>query len=253
MNFRYKGSFEKSGYSSDRSFTYPSKSNSGISVTKNIAGVTETNELLVMKFGKKVIPWIAARALANVAINLLAAAQPRVPFDTGLLRVSGTATLKIGRSIQVVGVGKDDGTVISHIGSITKARLAGARTLRAEVSYKRIGDKGEDVALWTHEQIYPFEMRPKKPAARQPGTGPKYLEIPWLENYSSYIEYLKSDLSGIGFETTIAKITKVTQKRAGRFIIKDFIDIIPEQISFGGYFPPALGYSKGGRRSWKRK
>jgi len=218
-------------------FTYPTsktRSKSGIGLTKSIIGINETAKVLT-KLGKAVTIY-SARALALVAVDLLSKAQPRVPYDIGLLRSSGQATLKIGRGTEIIGVGKDDGTVVSWMGKINKAKLVGVRTIRADVSYHRIGDKGEDVAVWTHESIYPYEARPKKPAARKPGTGPKYLEIPWLENMGNYIDFLEGELSGKGFEHNISLISKLRQKRVGKYIL-NYVDIITEQIAFGGYFP----------------
>jgi len=255
LDFKYKGR-GISGFDPSRTFVYPTskaRSKSGTRISKlESVGIRETGEVLTI-MSKKVIPIIAARALAIIAVDLLSKAQPRVPYDIGFLRASGLATLKTGRATRIVGVGKSDGTVDSWVGDINKSQLVGVRTLRADVSYHRIGDKGEDVALWTHEQLWPFEARPRKPAAKQPGTGPKYLEIPWLENVGNYISFLESDLGGEGFENTIVLISRIKQKRMGRYLIKDFVDIVPEQIAFEGYFPPQLGYRRVGRRATKWK
>uniref|UniRef100_A0A6H1ZW66 Tail protein n=1 Tax=viral metagenome TaxID=1070528 RepID=A0A6H1ZW66_9ZZZZ len=249
MDFKLRST--RAVFDPSRTFVYPtSKAKSGIKLTKNIIGADETAKILV-KLGEAITIY-SARALALVAVDLLAKAQPRVPYDTGLLRSSGEATLKIGRTTEIIGVGKSDGTIAVWLGKINKAKLKGVRTLRADVSYKRIGDSGEDVAVWTHEQLWPYESRPRKPAARQPGTGPKYLEIPWLENIGNYINFLKSELSGVGFEKNIALISKLRQKRVGKYIL-NYIDLVPEQIASEGYFPPSLGYTRVGRRSVKWK
>jgi len=253
LNFKYKGRGAK-GYAPV--FEYPTskvRSKSGIRLTAlDVVGIKETSSGLTNELTEAITIY-SARALAIVAVDLLAKAQPRVPYDIGFLRSSGQATLKMGRKTEIIGFGKDDGTTVSWMGKINTAKLIGVRTIRADVSYHRLGDKGEDVALWTHEQIFPYEARPRKPAAKQPGTGPKYLEIPWLENMGNYINFLESELSGKGFEHNIALISKLRQKRVGKYIIKDFVKLVPEKIKFEGYFPPELGYKRVGRRSTKWK
>ena len=70
--------------------------------------------------------------------------------------------------------------------------------MSANVSYDREGERGLDVALWTHEDLLPYEdrdMSPRLPAATKKFTGPKYLELAFRENEESYINWLKDAFS----------------------------------------------------------
>ena len=232
---------------------YPtSKAKGRIKLVRDIVGASDTIEVLE-KLNSAVAIY-AARAIAIVVTDLLTRVQPRVPYDTGLLRVSGTATVKLGRSTEIVGVGKEDGTVTSWLGKITKSKLSGVRTIQGDVSYSRFNDSGKDIAIWTHEELQPFDRRPSSGGiagikyARFPGTGPKYLEIPWLENFSTYESFIKDELSGKEFEGNITLITKLRQKRTGRYEIKEFRDIILDQIKLEGYTWPGRKFTPGSQQ-----
>jgi len=66
------------------------------------------------------------------------------------------------------------------------------------VQYTRENSRGEDIALWCHEELLPHDQRTNRAKgmkyARTPGTGPKYLEIPFIEKRDEYISFIKTYL-----------------------------------------------------------
>jgi len=174
------------------------------------------------------------QVLATSGIHLLAMSLPRTPVDSGQLRESARATVFGGNSSFIVGEGRKDGSVKVRqeniLRKISGGLIGGGRRkklptrLGMNVSFFREGTlHGEliDVALWTHESIYYQSERPKTPAARTPGTGPKYLTIPFLENQWLYVNALKSlrIVSEIDYKRHMLKQVGGVRKGAG---IKDY-------------------------------
>ena len=183
------------------------------------------------------------QVLATSGIHLLAMSLPRTPLAPddpekgiigGKLRESARATVFSGNSSFIVGEGRKDGSVKVRqeniLRKISGGLIGGGRRkklptrLGMNVSFFREGTlHGEliDVALWTHESIYYQSERPKTPAARTPGTGPKYLTIPFLENQWLYVNALKSlrIVSEIDYKRHMLKQVGGVRKGAG---IKDY-------------------------------
>jgi len=156
----------------------------------------------------------SVRALALCAIDLLRKAQPTVPIASdskgrllphaGKLRESGRASILLGggKKVKDVATGRKDGGVNVNLGGLTGIRTA--NDIEARVSYYRINSEGDDIALWAHEDLLPYIPRPsgRKPeelqgyfVARREGSGPKFLESPWLQNKGYYLSYLKRTLN----------------------------------------------------------
>ncbi len=189
------------------------------------------------------IKWMYAKTLAGVLIDILANSQPRVPYDTGKLRRSGMAVIyggKSGRGKQmIVGGGKEDGTVVSQLHTLRYDQVRIMKFMRGVVGYYRMADRDPnfDVALFTHEILYPYEMRfsGHKPAARKPNTGPKYLELAFKENKDLYIEAFRSVLRSKWFERNIKVLQVIKKKPTGLFSV-DLVDIVINRMKqLGGY------------------
>jgi len=136
------------------------------------------------------------RTVGEIVIDVLRRSEPKVPWDTGQLRGSGRAVVLLGHS-HGGGYEIDVGKGIKYQGSgegridMFMDKLRGktkARYVTGNVIYQRTGDGGVDVALWTHEDLNPYGG--SRPAARQPGTGPKYLENTWTEGERAYLSEL---------------------------------------------------------------
>ena len=161
-------------------------------ITKNLRVAVQT------------ITYTVARAVAYCAIDLLSKAQPRVPVDTGELRESGTVSFffgwsgKSGYSVDIA-KGNYDGTINANMNKISPDRLSRQKKIHrfdAIIHYFRENEEGEDIALWTHESLMPYEFRHRKIKgvfyAVTPDTGPKYLEIPWLQNMEEYKKIIET-------------------------------------------------------------
>jgi len=135
-----------------------------------------------------------AEALAELGKEILTDSNELCPFETGELRNSGKATL----SRQ----GGRDRTVVGYVGGASSSgggSVYGVTVLpqssywwELELSYDRFKDSF-DVALFTHENLNPYGSGP--PAARQPGTGPKYLERAYIRNIAGFEGRLGKRLS----------------------------------------------------------
>jgi hypothetical protein len=192
----------------------------GVSLTT--LGIKETLEVLG-RF-KQFISINTARAVSGVLTHLLANAQPRVPVDTGELRESGRATLNLGYHTITVGKGKKDGTAQFFLGNVRSSLVGKATEISGDVTYFRLNEEGKDIALWTHEDLFPYGSG-KHPRARTPGTGPKYLENTWLQYEKHYIDFLKDSLSGQKFENELSKVSRLKQKRVGLYTL-DYVDLV---------------------------
>ncbi len=136
-------------------------------------------ESLLDIVGYRAVEWVAA-----AGVDVLGHALPLTPWETGQLRESGTVTLEVGNKRFAIAHGSLSGAV-EKTGKFSRmsARKIGRWIKRkphagAWVSFYRMADSDEgprDIAVWTHEDLNPFESRPNPPAATKPGTGPKYL------------------------------------------------------------------------------
>lgn len=155
-----------------------------------------------------------ARALGVIGLDLLTEAVNRCPVATGDLRRSGTAVLYVGGFAYTIGEGTKEGNIKANLSALHRAMPKSPR-IDLEISFFREGDKGFDVALWTHEDLAPYGFA----RARVPGTGPKYLEGPYRENYAKYAKLLRDVVAGRKLETDIRHSSKITRK-AGKFTVR---------------------------------
>jgi len=204
-----------------------------------------------LKVAAETITYTVARAIAYCAVDLLAKAQPRVPLDPGKdggrLRKSGTASFMFGwggASGYAVDIAKGniDGSIEVNMNKIT-GRLAGGKQVKrldAIIHYFRENEQGEDIALWTHESLMPYEARSaKKPNddlyyARTAGTGPKYLEIPWLQNVDDYTMILRDAVYKKSIQN-ISKISSTIKAKQGKYGV-NLVKLHRNRISTLGYF-----------------
>jgi len=154
-------------------------------VKEFIDSVTNIND--PRSFRSLVVQHLSMR-LIDFCARVLHDAVEMCPYDTGKLRSSAAVDL-------IVGVGERvEDNVVS-----CQADKSGGFDIRVNVpaiksAAGRLGcliyfdreDNGLDIALWTHETLLPHKNRPSKSQrgkmgqkrwyAKQPGTGPKYLE-----------------------------------------------------------------------------
>ena len=147
-----------------------------------------------------------SRALITFCYFILDEAVARTPYRTGELRSSGKVTIRTGAK-QLTGMVfpaidvRADRSRDWHLRTHTHAIKRPSAFITAEISFERI-DEGKDIALWAHEELLGYEERPKtgaerradtirsehgaklyavKPGGYGVGTGPKYLEGPYME------------------------------------------------------------------------
>lgn len=161
------------------------------------------------------ITYQVAQAVVDSLVTILAYAQPRVPYypggdlgdpSTGDLRRSGTATIALNGQLEVVATGNVDGTINVNNTGISPSAFKRKKidVILGFIDYNRISERGMlDIALWTHENLNPYEGRPgvgkgrkslagsKQYYARSPGTGPKYLELAWIQNKRDILGYIE--------------------------------------------------------------
>lgn len=178
----------------------------------------------------KAIAYTVARALAFIAVDLLAKAQPRVPVETGELRESGRAQLKVSGYVLNVAEGNKDGTVNANTIKVSPDRAYSAKVMDAQVHYHKVVSSPKfpnfDVALFTHESIDHYGGG--KPSARTPGTGPKYLEGPYLENRDKYVKIIE-DAVKVKSLKNIRKISSSIRSRRGKYTV-DLIKLNPNKL-----------------------
>ena len=199
-----------------------------------LLGIEETQNIL-RKVGTSITAF-TARAIATVGVDLLAKAQPRVPIDTGQLRESGRVILEYGRSHINIAKGIADGSIKVDNTRINSKRMQGVTEILVNVSYARINSEAQDIAVWAHEELAPFDAPVYvHPRARTEGTGPKYLELPWLINYNKYENFIRNELTGAGLERNFNALLVKRTKKVGAFTL-DYNDIYLERLNFGSYF-----------------
>lgn len=224
MSMRFVGSNRPthkrtSGMFSDRPVTYQKYQRSFGIDTANITEVTKNLEIT-----GKYLTLNAMYVVAAIVVDLLQSALPRTPYDTGELRESGRAFLIYdGGAEQDVGYGSKEGTVRTTYNRIR--RKDAKHSVSGGVSFFRTGEEGTDVAVWTHEDLLPYDMRPQKPAARKPGTGPKYLEQPWTENMSTYVDWVRDVFSHAEIAKDIKAATKVKRTQTKEKYMADQIKL----------------------------
>ena len=188
-----------------------------------------------------------ARAIASIGVDILSNAQPRVPIDTGKLRKSGISTLHFDKSYMIIGRGREDGTVMANLRYV-KAKLP-SKKISTSVFYHRFSDTNEDfdVALWCHEILNPHDQRANRVEGESyaitPGTGPKYLEIPFVEKYDRYVKFVKNLASNKVLDNVIEKAKHVVEGTRTKYKV-DRVDIILSRIEDFGYFG-SFGKGKG--------
>ena len=232
-------SLDKAPKSSSRG---SSSSSSFIKMSAQIEGFKETLKLLNDVL-PKLLSYKIANAFSLIGADLLAHAQPRVPYETGQLRESGRAVLRAGTSAgKVVASGNKDGTIVANLGLFKNADLKKARSFRVDIGYRRTNDKGEDIALWTHEDLLPHDERPSEAQkrgsgrswARQTGTGPKYLELAFMERSHIYLNFLQTILSNSALTNDIVQGSKVTKRGAGKYTV-NIVDPVLDRVKLIGY------------------
>ncbi len=124
-----------------------------------------------------------AKTVGEIVLDLMSKVQPRIPVDTGELRESGRGRLLLGPKWVNIAKGTNEGTIIDLTGKINAGLLKGSTRMVFNVGYTRTNERGENVALMMHEDIYHYDARALgfSPAAKTVGTGPKYLETPLNE------------------------------------------------------------------------
>jgi hypothetical protein len=117
----------------------------------------------------------AYNALIDESDSIMSKALQRVPYDTGELARS--ARVEINGKLVIKGAGPlGDFTTKRLRDSEPPASAPKSGTIRSTLSFQKMRDYF-DVALFTHEYIYPYSSQ-RHPHARQEGRGPKYLEAP---------------------------------------------------------------------------
>ncbi|HUV85095.1 MAG TPA: hypothetical protein VMV86_05250, partial [Methanosarcinales archaeon] len=149
----------------------------------------------------------------------------------GRLRRSAYGSLQIrhgrsGYSIQVARGKKDGGIEVDTI-KINAERMKGVTAVYGNITYDRRNEKGEDIALWAHEKLNPHGGT--SPAARQPGTGPKFLEIPWIQNQHKYMEFLKRDFTQTGLQKALGKALRQKTVKQGKFTL-NYTDLVLSNV-----------------------
>lgn len=137
-------------------------------------------------------------ALIDWAAKVLYDAVEGAPWDTGALRSSGTVDFIVG-----AGERTEDNVIHTQAddeGNFDiRVRKHSIKTPASKIGCKIYfdrADKGLDIALWAHEVLLPAKNRPSKKArkelgkkvwyARNPGTGPKYLENAFKRHESDF-------------------------------------------------------------------
>ena len=177
-----------------------------MSLNYSMVGADET--ILNLKNLSLAIRYKAALLLSEIGIDLLSKALPKTPVDSGQLRESGEVILKFTGAYSKIASGMADGSINTSNPQIPVSRLANTSKMDLLVQFYRTNEFGEDIALWAHEDLYPSGSS-QRPHALQPGTGPKYLEQPWLENVNDYIGRLYEVAS---IRDSIKNATKTIRK-----------------------------------------
>jgi len=127
-----------------------------------------------------------AAVLADLGRDILVDSNEKCPYETGELRNSGIEWMmrEGGRDRHVVyrinGAGEGGGGEPFGVGFHGPQR---SKQWMMEITYERYNPKdGYDVAIFTHEELSPYGVK----KARQPGTGPKYLERSYIKHIAGF-------------------------------------------------------------------
>jgi hypothetical protein len=176
--------------------------------------------------------------VTRIVADVLSKSLPRTPYDTGKLRKSARGRVHAygkKRFNRIVAWGTKDGQVEVDTSKIGIKDTLDTTYIVGEVSYNRLSENGaRDIALWTHENIYPFESRPKSPAARMPGTGPKYLEIPFKQNEKIYAAAISNAINQL--PSYVNRFIKYRSKTVGGRYLVGNPKIALKNITDRGYF-----------------
>lgn len=184
-----------------------------------------------------------AEALGSIGVDGLASTLPRVPWDTGELRKSGTVILTVGRSSKIVAKGTKSGKVriagwLEELWAIStmKRRIKERPRMECDIRFNKVVN-GKDIAVWTHEILNPQDTRPNPPAAVKPGTGPKYLEITVNERRTMWVAAIRRAKNNVPFEIKgirQVKKGKPTQTR-NRYTVNR-VKLMKNKIKSKGYY-----------------
>ena len=189
---------------------------------------SEINQILEnLNAVQNIIKVRLAKTISGVVVDLLSKSLPITPIETGELRESATGKLYLGSKAFTIAKGTAEGSVVDLTQKINAARLKGARKLEFDVSFTRTNETGDNVALWTHEFLSSYEARAMgiHPSARTPGTGPKYLEGPWLENKQMYESKIRESISTNRIARIIQGRTRRKKTGKGKYTVEQ-IEII---------------------------
>jgi hypothetical protein len=151
-----------------------------------------------------------------VGYKILFDATNACPYETGMLRRSARGDVQLGsgglKNILYVSETDEEGYFeikrrpITQQSSLTKHIAArGSGRMRLSFSFSRRNERGENIAVWTHEELLPFSVRKRRGEyeektgrspiyfATKPGTGPKYLE----NAIAKYHNEIRSDIKRI--------------------------------------------------------
>ena len=223
-----------------------------IGVNFRMAGVGFDQAIENLGVVSDAVSYTVANIIAASIIQLMSLAQPRVPYyaggelgppSTGQLRESGRAVLILSTGAlpysTIIGRGRVDGTVEADMSKVKPSKFKGSkcRFVRGNITYSRLNSSGLDIAVWTHESLLAHEERKGKggqPAARTPGTGPKYLEIPWLQQKDAIINNIRDSVKSL--PAAVRKGTKIIRRARNKYEV-DNIKLVYETIANeGGYF-----------------
>ena len=187
----------------------------------SVMGVTRNAGIIM----DAVIPFETLKKMGRLVVDILRIAQPTVPKDPaeygGTLRESGRARLELGNRAIDIGRGKKDGSVVHMLNKITPNRTRGVKRAGINIQYVREGydqyGNELDVAVWTHEVLNPHGG--PSPAARTPGTGPKYLELAWASMKPIVYEELKNLPRDIA--NTLRRMGVKKRAKRGKFMVDE--------------------------------
>ena len=219
--------FSMSGKKSNLAFAgIGTKKGAGLVNLKMMGDIDLNNMSIAFRDFSNEISAQMAKTLSVIGADLLAQAQPRVPYDTGELRESGRAWILFHRGkggskkepsgssyFKDVAKGLADGYVIRITPSIgeMRGRVRGMSGITLNVGYSRVDHEEtgfKNVAIIVHEDIYPFGSG-KHPAARKEGTGPYYLSTPWVENKAEYINLIHRSFSQPELNKIVRRVARV--------------------------------------------
>lgn len=192
-------------------FGTPVRKGEGINLKLSVIDSDVNLVLKNLKQIQNIIKVRLAKTVSGVVVDLLSKSLPMTPVDTGELRESATGKLLLGSKTLTIAKGNASGSVTDMTQKINSSILKNARKVEFDVTFTRTNETGDNIAVWAHEDLNAYEARVAgvHPAARTPGTGPKYLERPWLENKQMYEQLIRQSVS----TNKIARIIQSSTRR----------------------------------------